>query len=74
MNFPQKTGPKNGVMSVSVWKATYNSKKLNSLITVNISLGYATKSRIGQNTDKIIKMADKDMYKNKNNKKMNIPT
>jgi len=50
---------------------SYSNKKLDNLIPISVSLGYATKYKIDQNINEIIKMADKNMYMYKNNKKRN---
>jgi len=67
-----KTSKEMAEKTIDRIKHAYNGKNLDNSIRISISLGYATKSKINQNTSNIMMMADKDMYKNKNEKKKNI--
>jgi len=52
-------------------RKSFKNNKISNKITVNVSLGFATKTSVRENIEVIIELADKDMYQNKNvNKKI----
>ena len=44
---------------------SFKNNKISNKITVNISLGFATKTSVKENIDTIIELADKNMYQDK---------
>ena len=49
---------------------SFKNNKISNKITVNVSLGLATKTSVEENIEKIIELADKNMYQNKKAKKI----
>jgi diguanylate cyclase (GGDEF)-like protein/PAS domain S-box-containing protein len=72
--FLPKTAEKDAKDLIERIRKAYNIQKLDDIINISISLGFATKNNLTENIEDIIEQADKNMYIDKSRQKGNVYT